>query len=56
MTAAIRTHGLSKNYGQGLGLFDLDLEVDEGEVLGYLGPKGAGQTASIGPACGSCRR
>src|ERR1700704_2880681 len=38
MTAAIRTLGLSKDYGRARGLFDLDLEVEEGEVLGYLGP------------------
>src|SRR5260370_41713409 len=47
MTAALRARGLSKNYGQGRGLFDLDLEVDEGEVLGYLGPNGAGKTTTI---------
>jgi len=47
MTAAIHTRGLSKDYGRSRGLFDLDLEVDEGEVLGYLGPNGAGKTTTI---------
>ena len=47
MTAAIRTGGLSKDYGRGRGLFDLNLEVEEGEVLGYLGPNGAGKTTTI---------
>ncbi len=47
MTAAIQTRGLSKDYGPSRGLFDLDLEVDEGEVLGYLGPNGAGKTTTI---------
>jgi ABC-2 type transport system ATP-binding protein len=47
MTAAIRTEGLSKDYGGGRGLFDLDLEVAEGEVFGYLGPNGAGKSTTI---------
>jgi len=36
--AAIRTRGLSKDYGQGNGLFDLDLEIGRGEIFGFLGP------------------
>ena len=47
MTAAIRTQGLTKDYGGGRGLFDLDLEVPEGEVFGYLGPNGAGKSTTI---------
>jgi len=47
MTAAVQTRGLSKDYGRGRGLFDLNLEIDEGEVLGYLGPNGAGKTTTI---------
>jgi ABC-2 type transport system ATP-binding protein len=47
MTAAIETSGLSKDYGKGRGLFDLNLQVEEGEVLGYLGPNGAGKTTTI---------
>jgi ABC-2 type transport system ATP-binding protein len=47
MTAAIRTQGLTKDFGGGRGLFDLDLEVVEGEVFGYLGPNGAGKSTTI---------
>lgn len=47
MTTVIRTEGLSKVFGAERGLFNLDLEVDEGEILGYLGPNGAGKTTTI---------
>ncbi len=46
-TAAIATTGLSKDYGSGRGLFELDLEVRQGEVFGFLGPKGAGKSTTM---------
>ncbi|GAC1510356.1 MAG: ABC transporter ATP-binding protein [Candidatus Dormibacteraceae bacterium] len=45
--AAIRTSKLSKDYGLGRGLFDLDLEVAPQEVFGYLGPNGSGKSTTI---------
>ena len=45
--AAIRTSKLSKDYGLGRGLFELDLEVSPQEVFGYLGPNGAGKSTTI---------
>lgn len=54
--------GLSKDYGSGRGLFDLDLEVQQGEVFGFLGPNGAGKSTTmrllldlIRPSSGSAR-
>ncbi len=47
MTVAIETRGLTKDYGGGRGLFDLDLGVAEGEAFGYLGPNGAGKSTTI---------
>ena len=44
---AIRTEGLSKRYRAFEALHDLDLEVAQGEVVGYLGPNGAGKTTTI---------
>jgi ABC-2 type transport system ATP-binding protein len=44
---AIRTRGLTKRYGTVDALSDLDLEVGQGEVVGYLGPNGAGKTTTI---------
>ncbi len=47
MAFVIQTRGLSKRYGTTLALHDLDLDVVEGEILGYLGPNGAGKTTTI---------
>ena len=47
MVAAIRTERLAKSFGRTLALRPLDLEVAEGEVLGFLGPNGAGKTTTI---------
>jgi ABC-2 type transport system ATP-binding protein len=44
---AIRTSRLTKDYGLGRGLFDLNLQVPPQEVFGYLGPNGAGKTTTI---------
>ena len=45
--AAIGTSKLSKDYGMGRGLFELDLRVEQQEVFGFLGPNGAGKTTMI---------
>jgi ABC-2 type transport system ATP-binding protein len=47
MAAAIHTESLSKTFGRTRALVDLDLDVPQGEVLGYLGPNGAGKTTTI---------
>ena len=47
MVPVIRTQQLSKRYGEQFALRGLDLEVHQGEVLGYLGPNGAGKTTTI---------
>jgi ABC-2 type transport system ATP-binding protein len=44
---AIRTAGLTKHFGDLVALDHLDLEVAQGEVVGYLGPNGAGKTTTI---------
>ena len=45
--AAIQITGLTKGYGEGRGLFDLDLDVRRGEILGFLGPNGAGKSTTM---------
>ena len=44
---AVFTQGLSKDYGSGRGLFDLELTIGRESVFGYLGPNGAGKTTTI---------
>ncbi|MCD8068961.1 MAG: ABC transporter ATP-binding protein [Lachnospiraceae bacterium] len=38
---------LTKDYGHGRGVFDVSLQVKEGECYGFLGPNGAGKTTTI---------
>ena len=45
--AALRTESLTKHFGDVMALDHLDLEVAQGEVVGYLGPNGAGKTTTI---------
>jgi ABC-2 type transport system ATP-binding protein len=44
---AIGATRLTKDYGQGRGLFGLDLEVGRGEILGFLGPNRAGKSTTM---------
>ncbi|HTZ43223.1 MAG TPA: ATP-binding cassette domain-containing protein [Jatrophihabitans sp.] len=44
---AIQATGLTKAYGPGTGVFDLDLVVRTGEIFGFLGPNGAGKTTTM---------
>ena len=43
----IEIRGLSKDYGEGRGVFDLDFSVEPGEILGFLGPNGAGKSTTM---------
>ena len=45
--SVIEVEKLTKDYGNGKGVFDIDLYVDEGEVYGFLGPNGAGKSTTI---------
>jgi len=44
---AIECTAVTKSYGSGRGIFDLDLLVRRGEVFGFIGPNGAGKTTTI---------
>lgn len=43
----IEINGLTKDYGDHKGNFDLTFSIEEGEIFGYLGPNGAGKTTTI---------
>jgi len=47
MTAAIDVTGLVKSYGDFTAVNGLDLHVEEGEILAFLGHNGAGKTTTI---------
>jgi ABC-2 type transport system ATP-binding protein len=46
-TTAIRTRGLAKFYGSFQALHGVDLDVQRGEIFGFLGPNGSGKTTTI---------
>ncbi len=43
----LRTHDLTKRYGERLAVNNLNLEVYRGDIFGFLGPNGAGKTTTI---------
>ncbi len=47
MEHVIEIKNLTKDYGQGRGVFDVSFFVDKGEVFGFLGPNGAGKSTTI---------
>ena len=47
MSNIIEVKNVTKDYGQGRGIFDVNITVKKGEVFGFLGPNGAGKTTTI---------
>ena len=43
----IKINGLTKIYGQNIGIENINLEIKEGEIFGFIGPNGAGKSTTI---------
>jgi len=43
----LKCENLSKNYGKNVALSDVNLELEEGRIIGLLGPNGSGKTTLI---------
>src|SRR5262245_26007730 len=47
MVAVLHTEGLSKHFGSFKAVDDLNLEVQEGDLYGFLGGNGSGKTTTM---------
>ena len=45
--SVIEVSHITKDYGGNKGVFDISFTVEQGEVLGFLGPNGSGKTTTI---------
>jgi ABC-2 type transport system ATP-binding protein len=48
----LKTEHLTKKFGKILAVSDLNLQIEEGEVFGFLGPNGSGKSTTIGMVLG----
>ena len=43
----IEIQNLTKDYGEGRGIFDINLKIKKGEMVGFVGTNGSGKTTTI---------
>jgi len=47
MSAVIEIKNLTKDYGEGHGVFGINLNIEKGEMVGFAGTNGSGKTTTI---------
>ena len=52
MTQAIRTENLTRRFGSFTAVDGVNLEIEEGDIFGFLGPNGSGKSTVIRMLCG----
>ena len=52
MTLAIDVRGLNKSFGDKRVVQDVELQLEEGRICGFLGPNGSGKTTTLRMLCG----
>ena len=55
MSKLIEIRGLTKVYDACTALYDVNLEIGSGKIVGLLGPNGSGKTTMIKILCGLLR-
>ena len=43
----IEIKNMTKDYGEGRGIFDINISIEKGEIFGFVGTNGAGKTSTI---------
>ena len=49
---AVHTHQLTRKFGEFTAVDHIDLEIESGQIYGFLGPNGSGKTTIIRMLCG----
>lgn len=47
---------ISKKYSSGNGIFDINLEIDDGKVVSFIGPNGAGKSTLLNVLAGKLKQ
>ena len=51
--STIEIRNLTKDYGDNRGIFDIHLDINQGEMVGFVGTNGSGKTTTCRKTCKS---